>query len=110
MVRMCRPRGPGKSTNNVFDYSVYYGLKAADDPHALTADPLLANPGHAGIGRNTASGYALRQDSPAIDSGKTIEKAGGKDYLGTTVPQCGAFDRGAIESRECSQHLRSARH
>ncbi len=100
--------GPGKSTNTVFDFNTYYGLSAADDPHALTANPLLLNPGHAGIGRTTASGYALRKDSPAIDSGKTIDNAGSKDFLGTYVPQCGAFDRGAIESRECSQGRQSS--
>jgi hypothetical protein len=101
--------GPGKSTNNVFDYNVYYGLKAADDPHALKVDPMLVNPGHAGIGRSTASAYALRNNSPAIDSGKTIDTAGGQDFLGSTVPQCGAFDRGAIESRDCPQGRQSSR-
>ena len=95
--------GPGKSTNNVYDYNLYFGMKPADDPHALTADPLMVDPGHAGVGRNTASGYAPREGSPAIDSGKTIENSGDKDFLGTTVPQCGAVDRGAIELPSCSR-------
>jgi hypothetical protein len=95
--------GPGKSTNNVYDYNVYYGMKPADDPHALTSDPMLASPGDAGIGRNTASGYALRPGSPAVDSGKAIENSGGKDFLGTTVPQCRAVDRGAMELPGCSR-------
>ena len=93
--------GPGKSTNNVFDSNVYYGVAAADDAHGLTGDPLLVDPGHAGNGRGTASVYALRRNSPAIDSGKTIENSGGKDFLGTAVPQCGALDRGAMESTVC---------
>jgi hypothetical protein len=94
--------GPGKSTNNVYDSNVYFGLKPVDDAHALTSDPLLRNPGHGGIGRSTLSGYALRDHSPAIDSGKMIENDGGKDFAGTTVPQCGKPDRGALESANCA--------
>lgn len=95
--------GPGKSTNNIYDYNVYHGVNPAEDSHALAVDPLLQNPGHAGIGRATATGYMLRSHSAAIDSGKAIENNGGKDFAGTAVPQCGAADRGAFESRECSQ-------
>jgi hypothetical protein len=76
-----------------------------DDAHALTANPQLVAPGQAGFGLATLSGYALRDGSPAIDSGKAIENAGGKDFLGTAVPQCGAVDRGAIESSKC-QHAK----
>jgi hypothetical protein len=94
--------GPGKSINNVYDHNVYYGVKPADDAHALTADPLLTNPGHGGIGLSTVTGYALIDHSPAIDSGREIDNNGGKDFSGTAVPQCGATDRGAFESRACS--------
>jgi hypothetical protein len=94
--------GPGKSTNNVFDYNVYYGLKPADDPHALTTDPMLLHPGYAGTGLSTSAAYALRAKSPAIDSGRTIDNNGGKDFSGTVVPQCKTADRGAFESRECT--------
>lgn len=94
--------GPGESTNNVYDYNVYYGVQPADDPHALTSNPLLANPGHARDFRNAGPAYALRRGSPAFDSGRKIENSGGKDFLGTSVPQCRAFDRGAIESQQCS--------
>ena len=95
--------GPGKSSNNIYDSNVYYGVKASNDAHAITANPLLLNPGHGGIGRSTVGGYALREHSPAIDSGKEIENNGGRDFLGTPVPQCGAADRGAFESRECAR-------
>lgn len=95
--------GSGKSTNNVYDSNVYFGVKPSDDLHAITGDPLLLNPGHAGIGRSTVGGYVLREHSPAIDSGKTIENNGVKDFSGTPVPQCGAADRGAFESRECAR-------
>ena len=100
--------GPGKSTNNVFDFNVYYGVEAPNDAHGLTSNPLLENAGHAGVGRHTLSGYWLRPGSPAIDSGRMIENSGGRDFLGTTVPQCGGVDRGAIESRECSRHQQSS--
>jgi len=93
--------GPGKSLNNTYDYNVYFGVAPADDPHALATDPLLASPGHPGRGLTSLRGYALRKGSPAINSGKRIENNGGKDFLGTSVPQCGIADRGAVESTEC---------
>jgi hypothetical protein len=95
--------GPGKSTNNVYDYNVYYGVKPADDPHAITADPLLLDPGHAGIGRSSLAGYALRSNSPAIGSGKKMEDNGGKDFFGTTLDRCPAVDRGAVQSARCGE-------
>ena len=95
--------GPGKSVNNIYDFNVYYGVPPADDPHALTSNPLLANPGHAGFGRQTTSGYGPQKDSPAVDSGKVMENSGSKDFFGATVPQCGSIDRGAIESITCAK-------
>ena len=96
--------GPGKSTNNVYDYNVYYGVKPADDPHALTSNPMLKSPGHAVTGLSSAQVYALRGHSPAIDSGMKIQNNGDKDFSGTRVPQCAGLDRGAFESRECAAH------
>ena len=96
--------GPGKSTNNVYDYNLYYGVQPPDDPHPLTANPLLLNPGHAATGLPSVAGYALQDRSPAIDSGKMIDNNGGKDFMGTAIPQCGGIDRGAIESRACFTH------
>jgi hypothetical protein len=90
--------GPGKSTNNVYDYNVYYGVQAQDDPHALTSNPLMVNPGHATLGRQTVSGYALQKNSPAIGSGKLIESGGERDFFGVTVLQCGRVDRGAMQT------------
>src|SRR5262249_47307258 len=31
--------GMGKSTNNLFDYNLYYGMTPADDAHALNVNP-----------------------------------------------------------------------
>lgn len=95
--------GFGKSQRNVFDYNVYYGnLKPAEDPHGLTADPLLVGPGTGGAGQKTLAGYRLRFDSPLINSGHTMEANGGKDFFGTSVPSCGGADRGATEFNECN--------
>jgi hypothetical protein len=95
--------GPGKSIHNVYDSNVYYGVGAADDPHALILNPQMSDPGRAGIGRDTVSGYALRTSSPAIDSGRRIESSGGRDFFGNPVPSCDRVDRGAIESVNCGK-------
>lgn len=96
--------GPGKSTNNVYDSNVYYGVEpAAGDAHAITSDPKLADAGHAGVGLSSALGYTLLSGSPAIDTGRTIEQNGSQDFFGTVVPSCGRADRGAVESKDCLQ-------
>jgi hypothetical protein len=97
--------GPGKSTNNTYDYNVYYGVPAADDPHFLISNPQMIEPGHGGTGRLTVSGYGLRTSSPAIDSGRRIESSGGWDFFGNPVPSCGGVgvDRGAIEAVNCGK-------
>jgi len=90
----------GKSTNNVFDYNVFYGKHPEtepEDPHKITDDPRLVDPGSGGIGRDTVDGYKLRQDSPCIDSGMTIPDNGGLDYWGNPVPSGSGTDRGAHE-------------
>jgi len=94
--------GFGSSRNTVFDYNIYYGkLEPAADPHALTTDPLFMSPGRANRGAQSMAGYRLQPGSPAINSGKLIDSHVGKDFLGTTVPACGAVDRGAMEFGEC---------
>ena len=93
--------GPGNSTNNIYDANVYCNLPAPTDAHSLTSDPLLTGPGTAGTGLKTLSGYVLRSGSPARDSGKAIESNGGRDFFGTTIPQCAGVDRGAVESTDC---------
>ena len=99
--------GRGKSTNNIYDYNLYYGVPAADDPHALISDPQMLDPGRAGVGRHTVSGYALRTGSPAIDSGRRIEPSGGRDFLGNPVPSCGGVGRGAFQSDACKNKEKS---
>ncbi len=95
--------GLGLSKENIFDSNVYYGVKAADDDqHALTADPKLVAPGSGNVGVLTLSGFALRVDSPARRSGKSIEKNGGHDFWDRPVPSCGGIDRGAVQPQECT--------
>ncbi len=94
--------GFGQSKDNVFDFNLYYGnLERADDPHALMADPMLVDPGRAGGVRFDATWYRLKPGSPAINSGKSIDNNGGKDFLGVAVSACGKTDRGALESTDC---------
>ena len=96
--------GAGKSMNNVFDSNIYFGnLRPPNDPHALTANPLLAGPGKSALGRESAAAYRLQPGSPAIDSGKQISDDGGKDFFGTVVPACSGVDRGAVESTQCAE-------
>jgi hypothetical protein len=91
--------GPGPSTNNFFDYNVYYGnhIGRPEDAHAITADPMLVAPGTGKVGRNTVDGYKLRPGSPAIDSGMKINDPGGRDYFGNRVLINETPDRGAHE-------------
>ncbi|MBZ5655468.1 MAG: right-handed parallel beta-helix repeat-containing protein [Acidobacteriia bacterium] len=96
--------GFGESTSNIFDYNTYFGsVQSPEDPHALTADPMLANPGTASEGRATLRGYEVRPSSPLINSGKTIPNNGGRDFWGVRVPSCGGTDRGAGEFHRCSE-------
>jgi hypothetical protein len=92
----------GHSRNTVFDYNVYYGkMELPTDPHAVIIDPLFVSPGSAIQGIQSVIGYRLRPESRAINSGKLIDREAGGDFLGTSVPACGAVDRGAMEFSEC---------
>jgi hypothetical protein len=67
--------------------------------NAIVGDPLFVNPGSGGTNIDMTapsllSGYKLKGGSPAIGAGKSIEKNGGKDFIGnslTGVPNIGAF-------------------
>lgn len=94
--------GIDPSQNTVFDSNVYFGrIGLPSDPHALTDNPVLLEPGHAGIGRASTRVYALRLGSPAARSGRAIANSGDRDFFGKPVPGC-AVDRGAVQlSRSC---------
>ncbi|MFS0722526.1 right-handed parallel beta-helix repeat-containing protein [Paenibacillus sp. 1P07SE] len=96
----------GQSVNNVFDSNLFYGNHPASviamDANAVTADPLLAAPGTASIGRDTVTGYQLLQGSPAIGTGRLIADNGGQDYWGNPVsasasPNIGAYEGAGLD-------------
>ena len=93
--------GFGGSKETIFDANVYFGLAAVEDEHGVTNDPRFERAGVATAGRETVSGYRLRQGSPATDSGKLIPNNGDQDFLGVKVPSCNGVDRGAMESERC---------
>jgi len=76
-------------------------IQPVQDAHGITSDPMFADPGAASAGRDTVSGYRLRPNSMAIDSGRAIPNSGGRDFLGNRVPSCRGVDRGAMESASC---------
>jgi hypothetical protein len=88
----------GKRT---FSHNVFFGHHPKSepaDPHKITADPLLLDPGSGALGLDTLGGYQLKPGSPCIDSGWTIENHGGRDFWANPVPNPGgAADRGAHE-------------
>jgi hypothetical protein len=95
-------QGFGSSKDTVFDSNVYFGkIQSGQDARGITSDPMFADPGTAGTGRDTVSGYRLRPNSTAIDSGRAIPNSGGRDFLRNHVPSCRSVDRGAIESQSC---------
>jgi hypothetical protein len=95
------------ATNQIFNrnrtitHNVFFGHHPASeppDPHKITADPLLADPGSGGLGLDRLQGYQLKPDSPCIDSGLLLRNHGGRDYWGNPVPNPGGSpDRGAHE-------------
>jgi hypothetical protein len=90
----------GGSTNNVFDYNLFWGATIANepaDPHKLRANPLFLRADSAGYGADSISGYRLSKNSPAINSGMTIAGSPAKDIEGNPVPMYQIPDRGAFE-------------
>jgi len=74
--------GFGKSTDIVFLNNVYYGshIKPPKDGKAITADPMLVNPGSGSDGLNSLEGYKLKAGSPCIGAGKSIGKSCDLDF------------------------------
>ncbi len=97
----------GKSTNYLFDYNIFSGIRAPGEPkdsHKITDDPLFVIPGSGDIGWDTIKGYMLKSGSAAINSGFKLHNHPSKDYLGNPVPfDNGMIDRGAFEFQGNSQ-------
>jgi hypothetical protein len=65
-----------------FSNNVFYGnhVQPPEDPKAITADPMLVNPGSGQNGFDTLGGYQLKAGSPCIAAGKAIEESGVLDF------------------------------
>jgi len=70
--------------------------QTGQESNSLYADPKLQNPGYHGIGR-PLSAFALRSDSPAVDSGANVGSMGNRDFFGNEIPVGDGFDIGANE-------------
>lgn len=97
----------GKRT---ISHNVFFGHhpeSEPDDPHKITTDPMLVDPGSGNLGLDTLGGYQLKPGSPCIDSGLFIKKHGGRDFWGYPVPNPGGtIDRGAHEFDEDANPVR----
>jgi hypothetical protein len=67
-----------------FSNNVYYGnhVQPPADPNAITADPMLVDPGSGKNGFDSLGGYKLKAGSPCIANGKAIEESGVLDFWG----------------------------
>jgi len=87
------------SNNRFYGFHKNIGDPTLDepaDPYKITSDPLFVNPGSATIGIGTLDGYKLQNNSPCINSGKSISNNGGFDYWGNNLYN-GLPDIGANE-------------
>jgi len=73
-----------------------YRSASGQDANSFNADPLLAIPTYAGVGRPTTQ-FALQAGSPAINAGADVGSMETQDFLGTAIPQGTAYDIGACE-------------
>ena len=83
----------------VFENNLYYNL-IPKGKNAITGDPLFINPGSGGTDidmtdPNRLAGYHLQKESPAINTGKTVQENGFFDFQGNHIvgkPDLGAFE------------------
>ena len=89
----------GSSTNNSFNYNVFYGYHPSGEPgdlNKITKNPNFENPGTGGLSINSVDGYKLLSTSPCINSGLMHYVT--LDYWGNSVPYNNSnIDRGAHE-------------
>ena len=86
----------------VFRNNLFYNVISKGE-NAITADPLLLNPGTGGTNINMRdperlSGYRLKENSPCLEGGATISENGKKDFWGNALYN-GLPDIGAYENR-----------
>jgi hypothetical protein len=82
----------GDSYSNQFENNLFFGNRAwnePEDPHKITEDPMLINPGTKDL-----NGYMISGDSPAVQAGKVITGHPEKDFFGNPIPPEGPVDIG----------------
>jgi len=102
MSRSARYEWTQGGYNRTIDNNCYFGIHPATepaDPHKITQDPMVDDPGSGGKGLESVSGYKLKKDSPCIDKGLNISGNGGRDYWGNPLrdgkPDIGAHEYSA---------------
>jgi len=90
----------GNEEKHIFENNVFYGnhVEPPADPRAITADPMLVDPGSGGTGLDSLHGYALDDESPCIRAAMPLPNNGGRDFWGTPVPAKHSPDVGADQS------------
>lgn len=63
--------------------------------NGIVGDPKFSDPGTGKETRDSASGYKLTSDSPAVKNGDIISNNGGKDFFGNQVSSSTKPNRGA---------------
>lgn len=84
----------------VFENNLFYNVSSRG-ANALSSNPMFVDPGKGGTNidmhdRSSLSGYMLKDDSPALNSGVRIENNGEQDFMGNGLYN-GAPDIGALE-------------
>ncbi|OJU11284.1 MAG: hypothetical protein BGN88_14980, partial [Clostridiales bacterium 43-6] len=75
-------------STTTYDYNLFYGrnsLNEPADPHKLTVDPQIINPGGASVGLASCDAYKISAVSPVIGAGKLIAGSCDKDFFGNPV-------------------------
>lgn len=85
----------------IFENNLFYNV-SPKGKNTLTANPMFVNPGTGGTKTDMRdperlSGYRLKEHSPCLGAGETINENGGKDFWGNALhsdsPNIGASNR-----------------
>jgi len=91
---------PTPEPGTLFEHNWYFGPwlnGLPDDPEKMEGDPMFVAPGSGGVGLATLAGYRLRDNSPCIRTGMTVENNGQRDFYGNSLNpgavSCGVFEK-----------------
>ncbi len=87
----------GYFSNNCFYPAAIDDINGpSNHPGLITAEPMLVDPGKAGIGIINTTGYKLQGLSPCIDAGIMVSDSGERDFWGNSLynatPDIGAHE------------------